>query len=191
MITKVWRSKLAKSLEGNINAIRNRIYRNCSQCKKEFYTYINLDKKGYGKFCSHECYSESIKGNHSSPETEFKKGMTSWLKGKKMDRKLRRILSLSHGGTGNSHENSLYPEEFYEIREYIRKRDNYQCKKCGITEEEHLIVYGKELSVHHINYNKKNCNKHNLITLCNECNLRVNYNRKYWTKHFQSKIGVL
>lgn len=79
-----------------------------------------------------------------------------------------------------------YPLEFNDnLKEQIRKRDNFICQKCGITEEEHLIVYGKVLSVHHIDYDKENCDEENLITLCNECNIRINYNRDYWFAYFR------
>ena len=74
-----------------------------------------------------------------------------------------------------------------ELKERIRKRDNYICQKCLITEEEHLIVYGKLLSIHHIDYNKDNCKEDNLITLCRECNSRVNANRTYWQGYFKEK----
>jgi hypothetical protein len=82
-----------------------------------------------------------------------------------------------------------YPYEFNnEIRDKIRKRDSFVCQKCNITEEEHLTVYGKNLAIHHINYDKTNNNDTNLITLCIECNARVNYNRDYWTTHFKNKL---
>ena len=61
------------------------------------------------------------------------------------------------------------------LRKTIRERDAYICKLCG--------KYGN--TVHHIDYNKKNCNPDNLITLCNNCNLRVNFNRENWINHFQ------
>lgn len=82
-----------------------------------------------------------------------------------------------------------YSFEFTSIlKEFIRKRDNYTCQNCGMTEEEHLIVYGRVLDVHHIDYDKQNCKENNLITLCNQCNTRVNFNRDYWFKEFWSKI---
>ncbi len=74
------------------------------------------------------------------------------------------------------------------LKDSIRKRDNYICQKCNITEEEHLIVYGKVLSIHHIDYNKQNCKEDNLITLCISCNFRANYNRDYWQKFYTDKI---
>ncbi len=82
-----------------------------------------------------------------------------------------------------------YPQEFtQELKDQIRKRDNYTCQNCDMIEEEHIIVLGEVLSVHHIDYNKKNCNKNNLISLCRQCNARVNFNRKYWKEYFEIKI---
>lgn len=79
-----------------------------------------------------------------------------------------------------------------ELKEKIRKRDNYQCqnKECNMTEEEHLIVYGHSLLIHHIDYNKQNCKENNLITLCRQCNSRVNFNKNYWINYFDKKIEV-
>jgi 5-methylcytosine-specific restriction endonuclease McrA len=74
------------------------------------------------------------------------------------------------------------------LKEKIRQRDNYQCQNCSITEEEHLIVVGTNLIVHHIDYNKQNCKEDNLITVCNSCNARANFNRSYWKNIYQNKI---
>jgi hypothetical protein len=82
-----------------------------------------------------------------------------------------------------------YSIEFTEqLKESIRKRDNYECQNCGMTEEEHLIVWGQVLHVHHIDYNKKNCEENNLITTCHQCNLRANSNRTYWQNYYNIKI---
>ncbi|KKM86372.1 hypothetical protein LCGC14_1279730, partial [marine sediment metagenome] len=97
--------------------------------------------------------------------------------------------------TGKSHPNYIdgtgnapYPPEFNDkLKQKIRRRDNYTCQNCGITEEEHIIVFGKVLGIHHIDYNKFNCKEENLITLCHQCNVRVNFNRGYWKKYFESK----
>lgn len=77
------------------------------------------------------------------------------------------------------------------LKEYIKKRDNYICQNCQMTEEEHVIVIGYGLTVHHINYNKKDSNKDNLITLCAWCNSRANYNRVYWEEHYKNKLCLI
>ena len=82
-----------------------------------------------------------------------------------------------------------YPLEFNDaLKDKIKNRDNHICQNCEMTEEEHLIVYGSVLHVHHIDYNKKNCKDNNLITLCQGCNTRANFNRDYWVKIYQQKI---
>jgi len=61
-----------------------------------------------------------------------------------------------------------------ELKLFIKDRDinlcqNPQCKgKCNL------------LGVHHINYNKKDCDPRNLITLCNSCNSISNFERDWW-----------
>ena len=91
---------------------------------------------------------------------------------------------------GKSYE--PYTKEFNnKLKRKIRKRDNYICqgKDCSLTEEEHIMVYSKLLSVHHIDYNKQNCEETNLISLCQECNMKANYNRNYWFAYFRYIIN--
>jgi hypothetical protein len=52
-----------------------------------------------------------------------------------------------------------------ELKEQIRKRDNYTCQECGISQEE----LGYKLHVHHIDFNKQNNNAMNLVSLCRGC----------------------
>ena len=63
------------------------------------------------------------------------------------------------------------------LRRSIRERDNYICQLCS--------QYGN--TVHHKDYDKKNCDPKNLITLCRKCNAKVNANRNYWIKFWQTK----
>ena len=69
------------------------------------------------------------------------------------------------------------------MRESIRLRDGYICQKCGKTEEDNQ----ESLSIHHIDYDKENCNPTNLITLCRSCNAIVNSDREYWQKIFEER----
>ena len=66
------------------------------------------------------------------------------------------------------------------LRRSIRERDHYICQLTG--------QYGNV--VHHIDYDKKNCNPDNLITLSNSSNTKVNKNRKYWTRYFQNLMKL-
>ena len=39
----------------------------------------------------------------------------------------------------------------------------------------------------HIDYNKKNCNSDNLITLCHNCHSKTNHNRNNWINYFKGR----
>jgi len=104
--------------------------------------------------------------------------------------------SCSNKGKNNGRyidgrSSEIYPSEYTPyLRAKIRKRDNHTCqgKDCGITEKEYIIIYDRVLEIHHIDYNKQNCDEENLITLCHKCNLKVNYNREYWEEYFENII---
>lgn len=117
--------------------------------------------------------------------------------GKKASDETRQKLRQSHlgqkawnKGLGKQEGRARYPSIFGNklFRESIKKRDNYQCQNCDYTEEEHIIVTGYVLPIHHIDYNKNNCDKLNLITVCIGCNARANFNKEYWIRFFQDKL---
>jgi hypothetical protein len=64
------------------------------------------------------------------------------------------------------------------LRRSIRERDGYICKICGMPQGD------RALSVHHIDYNKLNCDPKNLISLCWKCHAATNSDREYWIKYF-------
>ncbi|CAK0756422.1 hypothetical protein CCP3SC1AL1_2270002 [Gammaproteobacteria bacterium] len=78
-----------------------------------------------------------------------------------------------------------YPFTFSkELKSNVFKRDEYVCQRCK-------KYPCNDLTVHHIDYNKENNLKNNLITLCRRCNCQVNANREYWTKYFQFLMEVI
>lgn len=78
-----------------------------------------------------------------------------------------------------------YPLEFNnKLKEFIRSINNYTCQNCNVKESKNLKLYNRKLDVHHIDYNKQNCNLDNLISLCRSCNGKVNKNRDYWYAYF-------
>ena len=81
----------------------------------------------------------------------------------------------------------LYYKFTPKLKESIRKRDNYTCQNCNKKQKN---LYRK-LDIHHIDYNKKNCSKKNLISLCSGCNIKANFNRDYWYAFFTYILGVL
>lgn len=65
------------------------------------------------------------------------------------------------------------------LKKKIKIRDNYTCI-CGKKTQ--------KLAVHHIDYNKENCNDNNLISLCYSCHSKTNHNRDHWEIFF---IGLI
>lgn len=43
-----------------------------------------------------------------------------------------------------------------------------------------------DLIVHHIDYNKENCGKNNLVTVCRICNIKANSNREWHTEWYRT-----
>jgi len=68
----------------------------------------------------------------------------------------------------------------------IKKRDNFTCLKCKLSEVNHKQLYsGQGLTVHHVDYNKLNTTEENCCTLCHPCNAEVNYGREAWEAFFK------
>ena len=48
-----------------------------------------------------------------------------------------------------------------------------------------------KLKRNHIDYDKLNCNPDNLISLCNSCHSKTNYNRNYWINYFERSFNPI
>ena len=139
-------------------------------------TLEKIRKAKQGKHCSPE--TEFKKGIH--PETEFKKGnhpKTEFKKGQFVGAK----SPLWEGGISFEPYSTDWRSD---LKEAIRKRDDYICQICDIRQDE-LKGRTKKLDVHHIDYNKDNLNPNNLVSLCHSCHIGTNTNREYWIKYFQ------
>ena len=141
------------------------------------------------------------KGKHiqtNTGKTHFKKGSVPFFKGKHLPEGVKKKLSISLiklGRKGTKHWNWQggltyihYPLIWnYLLKKEVRNRDKNICRICGMKNEEHQILTGRELFVHHINYNKKDCDMDNLISLCSFCHGKTNYKREQWIKFFEKK----
>ncbi len=84
-----------------------------------------------------------------------------------------------HGWKGGISCEPYCSEWTKDYKDYIKWRDDYKCLnyECsGIS---------NKLCVHHIDYNKKNCVSENLITICNSCNSRSNFNREAYILRYR------
>lgn len=82
-----------------------------------------------------------------------------------------------------------YPHEFNrDYKDQIRRRDNFTCQFCGLSQEEQKRKYNRNFSTHHIDYDKNNLAQKNLISLCDSCHSKTHTNREYWQPFFEAKI---
>jgi len=105
------------------------------------------------------------KGQHPSVKTEFKGGEEN---------------RFWRGGISFEPYNLDWTNT---LRQSIRERDKYTCKICGEKQGD------KTHPVHHIDYDKQNCNTNNLITLCDRCHKKTNFNRDYWIEYLNNKLN--
>lgn len=84
-----------------------------------------------------------------------------------------------------------YPPIFNEsLKTSVRKRDSNKCMECGIDGDSAVFKNGNKykLHVHHIDFDKNNCNMNNLITLCTSCHGKTQQHIDFWISHYNKII---
>ena len=112
-------------------------------------------------------------------------GWNSWGAGKRCPT----CRDVKYSGSGNPNwKGGISCEPYCDVwldrdfKESILDRDDHHCQNpdCWRT--------SKKLTVHHIDYNKKNCCPENLITVCRSCNARANFDRKLCEGQYSNLI---
>ncbi len=195
------KENIGNSLRGRVTPLE--IIKKISKAKmghkvtKETRLKISNSKKGK---------VSNFKGKKHTQETKYKIsqlkiGIPSPNRGKKLLKEHRRKLSIARRkNDGHKGKNSYlwkggisfepYGLEFNnKLREQIRKRDNHRCQECFRHQDELYTKSGRKyrLHIHHINYNKKNNSRDNLISLCKSCHAQTNFRRSDWIEYFQTK----
>ena len=132
-----------------------------------------LNSNSYLEYICPAGHTNRIKWNH-------------WQMGKRCPNcwALRRFGSGNpswRGGVSLKPYCSVWKDKQY--KEDIKQRDGYKCLNpyCDSNES-------NDLTIHHIDYNKKNCGPLNLITICRSCNSRANKDRKWHKAWYQAII---
>ena len=134
--------------------------------------------------------SKALMGKKQKPHTdEWKIMMREKMTGRKMSEDFKKKCrshtgSLSSGWKGGKSFEKYTLNWTDTLKKSIRERDKYICQLCGKIQIEELENIEKKLAVHHKNYDKKNCDPNNLITLCHKCHNKTNHNRNYWLNYF-------
>ena len=134
-----------------------------------------------------EKFRKSHLGKKATEETKAK--MSKTQKGKRIGKENyfygKRLIGDQNNNWHGGKSFEPYTYHFNEkLKEEIRNRDNRLCQLCGKNE----LKNGKKLAIHHADYIKENCNRENLLALCNSCNNKVNFNRGFWTGFFVGYI---
>ncbi len=153
----------------------------------------------------HRTWNKGKRGVHNNTgRTHFKEGHVPWCAGKKLSKEHKKHIgeaglgrycsdetrikiSLKMRGDKNGRWRGGISYEPYSadwtntLKRSIRERDKYTCLIC---KKEPAVV------VHHIDYNKKNCDPDNLITLCRKCHPKTNSNREQWISYFSLKLNL-
>lgn len=156
--TKCHYNHSSKYLVGKNNQnYKGKIVVRCNNCNKELKIFPFQLKRNHRHFCKneHKCYGE-------------------W--------RSKYQIGKNNPCYINGESRFPYSLEFNnQLKEFIRKRDGYKCMECGAPQKELIHT----LEPHHIDYNKFNNTTINLISLCKSCNLKANFNRRYWQNHYE------
>lgn len=182
----------------------------CAECGNEFKTRERFRNRFKNNFCSMGCYNVyKIKNNllkgiqkkgHKNFSQEFIEASRQRMLGNKYragmkhtaewreKQTLRRMGSKCNFWKGGIHKfRGQYGYLFsIQLKEKIRVRDNFKCQICGIPE----LELTSRLSVHHIDYDKKNSDENNLICLCKSCHNKTTVgNREYYQELLQKGVS--
>ena len=188
--------------------------RHCNNCGKY---YEGRGEKYCSSKCCSQVVSPFVKGHkyRHNNNKGHKKGNIPWNKGNKINieqskgysikrckhckkrfgvlwKKNQEFCSNSCANIGNLNSQWMggisfepyLPEFNNQLKEQIRKRDDYTCQECNHTQEQ----LGYKVPIHHIDYNKKNNNPDNLISLCRGCHAQTNFDRNGWKDYFKQKV---
>lgn len=169
----------------------------CKKCGNEFLKFPWVNQK----FCSLLCYHRDLIGRASKKKGKGKiyqseicgcgqhKDPRAFTCRKCMGKRVSERQWGNKNPMWNGGTSYLpYPPSFNkQLKETIRVRDNFTCKGCGIPE----LEFNKCLMVHHIDYNKKNMDKTNLICLCRRCHNQSTLRRKEWQQKLSKKMQLM
>lgn len=136
---------------------------------------LHLSKALKGRTCN-TGRTHIKKGQHLSAKTQFKKGDTSYWKGKKNPYFTGENNPKWKGGITSENKKIRGSLKYKKFREEIFDRDDYTCQKCGRKRKTGDRVV---LNVHHkksfAEYKELQFDKSNVETICKECHDTIHH----------------
>lgn len=153
----------------------------CLSCLREFEIEGYKFKEGKGSFCSKRCYGDYVVKKRKYIEYKCLSCGIKFIYLKSKPRKYcsQRCMGSAYENEGNPSwkggtSRLPYNHKFRDrLKMKIRERDKYTCYMCG---RKNLTSFNAH--VHHIDFNKINCEFDNLITICRWCHGSVSALRK-------------
>ena len=186
--------------EHRVNYIKARTGHKASEETRGKLRLSHLGKPGYWKGKKRPDISKLLKDRELSEETKEKirkanlgKKYSNETKEKhrkfalenNFGKHLPRLCGDKHPNWRGGYSKKGYTQEWKEtLRRAIRERDNYTCKIYGSIQGD--ITF----DVHHIDYDKKNCNPNNFVTLCHSCHAKTNHHREEWMERFKKLFDL-
>jgi 5-methylcytosine-specific restriction endonuclease McrA len=162
-------SKPIHSKKGMCYSCWTKVTKPCLDCGQPVHLKFNLCKN-----CSQKKRYES----HEELKKNSERQKEAWARPGYLETRSGSNHPMWRGGIHIPYD----PEFRNNLRETIRKRDDYLCQSPGC----YLPQNGRRHSVHHIDYNRQNSNPVNLITLCVKCHAKTSVgDRICWTDYYQ------
>ena len=191
-----WKSE---NVAGENHPNYSRVSVECAWCGTELSRPKGRVKKFEHQFCGKDCKGNYYTANPSELHEKERVTVTcSWCGDDKEVIHSQATRSEHHfcdreckgkwwsvNISGESHPNwkdgyePYYGPSWERKRRKTRERDEYQCVLCGLADGASKLIYGRELSVHHVTRindftNPEDANSlNNLITLCIPCHQRI------------------
>ena len=184
---------------------RNGEKRNCEVCRKEFYATKYFQEKRKRLYCSRKCAyqacTQKYRGNGrwwtwvNNYVPCVTCGIPIRLKPSRVSTKLgnccsKKCFSVAQSNYIRGDKHPMWrggisrlphtPDFNDELKDSIRERDKNTCAICGSVWK--TTSHHRKYPVHHINYDKTDSKRVNLIVVCNICHARTNGRREEWTK---------
>lgn len=155
---------------------------NMSTEKKRLFKVVNIGKKASEKTKNQQAESMiNLLEQYPKIKREYSRHCRKWINSPEGKIFMQTIFlgKKSHFWKGGIAYFPYSAEWNNYLKRKIRERDDCICQNCN---------KGNSKDVHHIDYNKQNCEEINLITLCRKCHGKTQVNREYWQAFFTKII---